>query len=367
MQIIKESPVLEAASKKGETKYWKKIAFVQDGRVYLQTEYWQSIKGGGESIHQLSAPEIVLGKNIGRSNETTPEDQAIKQLESEVLKQKDKGYVLPGEAASELLLPMLAQEFKKRQKKIKQYPVYVQPKLDGTRALHRADVGFWSRKGKIYLPQVVQHLDLGLGSEVTFDGELILPMGYTFQQTVSAIKKFDPELSPLLEYHIYDILDTTLDFSERYAMLAGMLDRVDNPRVKLVPTHQTLASDIEARHAEFIEQGYEGTMVRTSYGMYLPNHRSDDLLKLKDFVDEEFEIFDVVEGTAKEVGHAIFVARTEQKANFNVRPRGTSEYRQQLWRDRKSLIGKQITVRYQNLTDGGIPRFPVCIAVRDYE
>lgn len=367
MQIIKESPVMEAASKKGLSKYWKKIAFKDGDRVYLQTEYWQATKDGGESVHQKSEPELVLGKNIGRANETTPEDQAVKQLDSEVLRQKDKGYVLPGEEASELPLPMLAQEFKKRQKKIKQYPVYVQPKLDGTRALHRAGVGFWSRKGKMYISQVVQHLDLGLGSTVTFDGELILPMGYTFQQTVSAIKKFDPELSPLLEYHIYDILDTGLDFSERYEILAGMLDRVDNPRIKLVTTRQALAGEIESHHAEFMEQGYEGTMVRTSYGVYLPNHRSDDLLKLKDFEDAEFEIVDVLEGTAKEVGHAIFVAKTAEGAQFNVRPRGTSEYRQGLWRDRQSLIGKFLTVRYQALTDGGVPRFPVGIAVRDFE
>jgi hypothetical protein len=30
-------------------------------------------------------------------------------------------------------------------------------------------------------------------------------------------------------------------------------------------------------------------------------------------------------------------------------------------------VGKQLTVRYQGLTNGGVPRFPIGVSVRDYE
>ena len=50
---------------------------------------------------------------------------------------------------------------------------------------------------------------------------------------------------------------------------------------------------------------------------------------------------------------------------FNARPTGTLEYRAQLLRDAPSLVGRMLTVRFQGLTDAGLPRFPVAIAVRE--
>jgi DNA ligase-1 len=50
-----------------------------------------------------------------------------------------------------------------------------------------------------------------------------------------------------------------------------------------------------------------------------------------------------------------------------VRPRGTREKRAEWWENREQYIGSKLTVRFQNLTADGIPRFPVGIAIRDYE
>jgi DNA ligase-1 len=86
-------------------------------------------------------------------------------------------------------------------------------------------------------------------------------------------------------------------------------------------------------------------------------------------IDQEYQIVDVLEATGKDKGTAIFVCclPDDLSATFRVRPKGTQAQRAQMKKDRQKLIGKQLTVQYQELTDGGVPRFPIGISVRDYE
>ena len=52
---------------------------------------------------------------------------------------------------------------------------------------------------------------------------------------------------------------------------------------------------------------------------------------------------------------------------FNARMMGTLEERKTIFTNKQRYIGKMLTVRYQQLTEDGVPRFPVGVAVRDYE
>ena len=62
---------------------------------------------------------------------------------------------------------------------------------------------------------------------------------------------------------------------------------------------------------------------------------------------------------------AVFVCRTAEGLQFHVRPRGTTEEWATMYRERASYVGRPLTVSYQNLTDEGIPRFPVGIGCRE--
>ena len=73
----------------------------------------------------------------------------------------------------------------------------------------------------------------------------------------------------------------------------------------------------------------------------------------------------MVEGKAE--GQAVLVCQTASGGVFRVRCKGTDEYRRYQWEHQPIFIGAMLTVRYQNLSDDGIPVFPVGIAVRDYE
>jgi len=48
-------------------------------------------------------------------------------------------------------------------------------------------------------------------------------------------------------------------------------------------------------------------------------------------------------------------------------PKGTVEEKREWFRTGSSYIGKKLSVKFQELTDEGLPRFPIGIAFRDYE
>jgi DNA ligase-1 len=196
------------------------------------------------------------------------------------------------------------------------------------------------------------------------DGELILPKGYTFQETCKAIKK-QRDTTPLLEYHIFDIVHSA-SFSTRMAILEG-LQSIFPSRVKLVPTCPVKDYDsASVLLSSFLEDGFEGLMLRNALtGGYCCGQRSEHLQKFKTFVDDEFDIIDVVDGTGKEEGAAVFVCVTQEGKQFRVRPMGTYEDRREQFENRREFIGRKLTVVYQNLTDDGLPRFPVGKSVRE--
>lgn len=363
-----QSEILESKNSSGRRKFWRgEILDMGGGAFATRTVWWQELADGSLSFPQYSEPRYAAPKNVGKRNETTSEQQAFLDLESLINKQRRKGYHLDGEKA-ELPLPMLAQTYGKRKSGIS-YPCYVQPKLDGNRAVYDPEIGFWSRQGKLYIKEVVQHLEWDTGGLV-LDGEIILAEeAGGFQKTNSAIKRYQADLSPFLEFHVFDIMDPDSDFEQRFIALLTLFrdsEGIRPDRVKLVPTHVAYSeSEMRDLHGLFMEQGYEGTILRDAHTLYAINQRSPGLQKYKDFVDDEFLVVDVIDGEAKEAGCAIFVCRTSDGNEFTVRPKGSIEDRREMFAKRSELIGRELTVRYQNLTDAGIPRFPVGVGIRD--
>ena len=57
----------------------------------------------------------------------------------------------------------------------------------------------------------------------------------------------------------------------------------------------------------------------------------------------------------------------DNDCRFTVTPEGTKERRKELYKNGKQYIGKMLTVKYQELTKYGVPRFGTGVAIRDYE
>ena len=310
----------------------------------------------------------------------TAQEQAIFEANSKLNKKRDEAYFDTIEEAQTQvkLLPMLAHSFAKRAHNIT-YPAIVQRKFDGVRCLAKLNsdgtVTLMSRKGKEF-----PHLD-HLRSEINLnnpdpnlviDGELYSDT-LTFQELVGLVRRVtlkEGNQGQMLEVslRVYDCinLNEEQDFTERYETITSItagakyLSLVENVTVNN-------ESEIHAAQARFVEEGYEGAMVRNLTGAYRIGKRSADLQKVKTFLDDEFEIVGFTQGTGGETGCVIWICKTKDGKEFNVRPRGTREERQEYFRNGNNYIGKMLTVRYQELTDDGIPRFPVGISIRDYE
>ena len=372
-------PTLYGRSTNGKIKEWN-ISVLQmgDGTCYIETEH-----GYESGKKQLDQRYVGEGKNIGRANETSPYEQACSEARSAHSRKKDSGYVedknnIPSESDG-MFLPMLAHRHDKHSSKIS-YPCWVQPKLDGVRMLARKQDGvvtMWSRKGKVIdIPDKInQQLCEMLSDGQCVDGELYVH-GWTFQRIISAVKKKRDD-TDLLEYHIYDSPHPTLTFEKRVPEHGVGSVRfpeycqswtIIGSNIKFTKT--LLADnedDFNVFEQRFISDGYEGMMVRNQNSLYKYKHRSYDLQKVKRFVDDEYKIIGGKDGSGRESGLVVFRCITSDGLEFDVRPRGSHEERAEQYKNLDSYIGKMLTVRYQELTDDGRPRFPVGIAVRDYE
>ena len=167
-------------------------------------------------------------------------------------------------------------------------------------------------------------------------------------------------------YDCVHIMNASADFTERYKIITNVTNGAEY--LSLVENISVNSeSEIHAAQAKFVEEGYEGAMVRNLKGAYGIGKRSPNLQKVKTFLDGEYQIIGFSEATGNDAGTVIWECRVPGGLTFRVRPRGTRETRIDWYQNGNEYIGKQLTVRYQELTDDGIPRFPVGIAIRDYE
>ena len=205
----------------------------------------------------------------------------------------------------------------------------------------------------------------------TPDGEIYIH-GLSLQSIVSRAKDDKGKQTDELEYWIYDqVNDDTFDNRTDDIFCAFSQDE---GFIKLIRVPTILVrSDAEIKewHDRWVAQGFEGVIIRNIKGLYKVKHRSSDLQKYKEFKDAEFEIVGGHEGSGADAGTVIFEVKTSEGQIFSVRPKGTKEMRTEWMKNIDSLKGEFLTVRYQNLSDSGVPIFPVGVkidaTVRNYE
>jgi ATP-dependent DNA ligase len=318
-----------------------------------------------------STPGIVCeGKNTGKSNETSPEEQAIAEAKSMWIYKLERKYSETQEdAQEEVFLPMLAGKFTSRKNKIK-YPVSVQRKIDGLRCVASwsgDNVRLMSRSGKdLNLPHIQEELESFLPKGVVLDGELYTH-GIPFQTVTSWIKRLQPE-SKNIQYLVYDCPEydgVSKIWTDRLKDLKLLFKEKHN-HIELLETNSASnEEEVQKLQKQFVQEGYEGAIIRINDGKYAYGFRSNDLLKLKSFDDAEFKVIDFDRGVGKFINIPILICETKEGKTFKVAPKGTQEYRENLLKNIKKFIGKQLTVRYFGVSQDLIPRFPVGVGFRE--
>lgn len=382
MKVMKHSTLYRQNSK-GTIQQW--TISVKDNEI--TTEY-----GLVDGKLQTTTDLLKKGKNIGRSNETTAIEQAFVEAQQQFDAKVKEGYnvskALAGTTKNTLdaVEPMLAHPIENKLKYVK-YPGLAQPKLDGARCLaimKKGKVKLWSRTQKEWLasPHIIAELEKNFGhlGEMILDGELYNhAYKNNFNYIMSLIKREDvhPDHKQV-QYHVYDVIDKG-NWKTRTAVTSTLpkaptgdveelLSVMRDTYVFKVETVSVASQDeLEQYQAQCVEDGFEGCIYRNPEAPY-EHKRSSGLLKVKSFKDDEFEIVDVEEGRGKLMGRVgAFYLLNKSGQKFKAKPVGTLDHVKDLWKNRKSCIGKMATVKYQNMTPDGMPRFPVLKCIRDYE
>ena len=257
-------------------------------------------------------------------------------------------------------------------------PVYIQPKLDGVRCLFTKD-GAFSRTGKQF--KNLAHIELALISffkqhtNVILDGELYNhKLKHDFEKIISLVRKQKPtaddrlDAQHLVQFHVYDYIDDKYDnYQIRMAQLA--CSDIYDAQIKHVPT---LLADsysyARTLHEEFLEDGYEGSIIRLN-GKY-KHGRSYDLMKFKDFSDAEATIVGYELGKGKRTGTlGKFLMMDDEGVQFGCPPGKGYSYKDlsNMLLNINDYIGQRATFTYFQRTQAGSYRHPLFKCIRNYE
>lgn len=266
--------------------------------------------------------------------------------------------------------PMLAKTYAR---KLTVPTVMVQPKFNGYRSLvSKSDS--WTRylndHSRDMQLMLFKSLQMEMPEGLVFDGE-IYAHGMKLQDIISLGKDWRLE-SSVLRYYVYDCLlveDPNTVFKDRWAVLVQWFRDNKHPNAVLSPCNTLFDLDLVSEACSmWVNKGYEGLIIRDPDSIYNFGRHGRSLQKMKQWKDAEWKILDVTDGEGKAQGVPIFHCRSQTGVPFKVSMSvGSYEERHKLWLDRKNLIGKLITITYNDVTKDMVPGPIKNVVVRDYE
>ena len=348
--------------------------------INMWTEGHEIVQSSGLLTGKLVVHRTpCTAKNVGKSNETTPEAQAVKEMEAKYKLKQQEGYyqTIEDAQAQRLVLPMLAKSYvfgkDKGNSKVDWTNAYAQPKLDGMRALiffEVEGVKIMSRKGVpiTSVPHIIDDLSgKNIPAGIVLDGELYAH-GLSFQENMRLTKKNRGEASEVIKFHCYDMIMPEA-FPARGKSSAGFINSLIKQganTIEKVPSYKVRDHNaLIELHDKWVKEGYEGAMLRQGSEEYKIDGRSSQLLKVKVFDDANYVIKDVIP-TDRRPDHARLVFEHEG-VKFMAAPKCSHALKASILINKEHWIGQEIVVRYFGLTDGEqdgsgkVPRFPVAL------
>lgn len=241
------------------------------------------------------------------------------------------------------IAPMIGVSYEKHKDKVK-YPCYIQPKIDGFRAI--------IKNKKIY-SRTMKEMNLSLPSlpsvKYILDGELYVPKKSIFE--LKSIIKKEPHR---IKFICFDIVDPTKTFEERCRIMKTL--SIPVIETKLVKNERELL-----QYKTKYEKQYEGVVIRNRNGMYKYGVSYDVFVTKRMY----FHTFRVVDAKKNKQNGILWEVRClHSNKTFTVRPTGTLQERQRLYKNRNKLIGKNVLVKYKEINKNGcVTRFPVGVSI----
>jgi DNA ligase-1 len=233
---------------------------------------------------------------------------------------------------------------------------WMSEKLDGVRAYWDGQQ-FLSRQGNVF--HAPAWFTKGLPN-TQLDGELWIDRK-AFQRTVSIVRRQDAGTAWRdVKYVVFDAPHADRPFEERRRVIHEAVREDECSHVRVL--YHVQCEGIVHLQKEMVRiesLGGEGLMLRQPSSLYVAG-RSHTLLKVKRFHDAEARVVQHLPGSGRHKGRlGALLVETPAGIQFSV---GTGLTDPQ--REKPPAMGSVITYRFQELTDGGVPRFPSFVRVR---
>lgn len=264
------------------------------------------------------------------------------------------------------IIPMLAKIWDDHYHKL-EYPVAIQPKLDGVRMIWDGK-DYYSRTGKnLFISSQIEDDLKHYFEGFSLDGELYYHNSDFDKINGQARRLVGRIITTKMNYHVFDTPVDNLHFKERWLKV---LEKPQTNSIKFVETF--IVNDEEGVNTfydKFLFDGYEGLIVRQLDRTY-ESKRTDALLKLKKFIEDDGIIVEMLPGKGKYkyiLGALSVKGKTNKgvKWSANVGTGFSDHERRYLWNYKSQFIGKTIVVKYQNITKAGKARMPVFIRIKN--
>jgi len=370
---------------------------------------------GKQTRYAPSYPKI---KNEGKKNERNQFEQALVDARTLYLKKLENGFRLEKDLHKKSTkkhkkyFPMLVRKYQDEKKHL-EYPMLVQPKLDGARCIAYLDkhpdknptfkdVVMYTRQKKDYigfdtikkdLLQVLRDMyDLDNDESIYVDGELY-KHGMSLQTISGAVrnpKRDDMPKYKGIQYWVFDIFypsTLALTFEDRMEYLGDFFNSVDDSKhIVETPTHEIKTeAAMNKLYNDYLQKKYEGVILRNTNSLYLTHPtknstsiRSKFVLKRKASFTDEFEVIGFTQGTkGKDKGAIIWILKTHNtNKTFNSTPKNiTYEERYKLFKSANAnnkqgfdnkYKGRMMTIEYEDLSKDKVPLRAKSVGFREH-
>lgn len=349
--------------------------------------------------------EIYKGKA-----KRTLEEQLELQYNSEKKKYLDKGYkdildlgldVLTEETCKKalgdnktnqdgILKPMLAKKYQDVSPKLLENEWYASRKINGVRCFlfyKNNEIKTVARGATNYdvatthlrtNPKLIEFFENN--PDIILDGEL-----YKFGLTLNLIsglcrkQEWDPNMEQL-EFYLYDVVDLAKPFPARLNVINKISELLglgfeperkwekDDLKIQVLPQDKIQgAENIMNLHDQFVNEGWEGLVIRDMITPYKPGARGQFMLKVKRYQDAEYLTVGLEEGLRRE--DFTFIMETPEGVRFNAKPVGSRELKEYYRAHLNDIIGKMATLKYFEMSGAGtgVPQQPIWLNVRELE
>lgn len=257
--------------------------------------------------------------------------------------------------------------------------VWSSPKLDGYRCLAvvtRGSVTLYSRNGSVYknFPAIEESLSKMYPNEdVVLDGEIMSDDFQSMQQTAFSSKSGKSVGD--VKFHVFDCIPSkewkdgkfTTIKSERYSQLEVLSKGFES---NIVLVEQELVDTVDKvlkLEQTYMALGYEGVMVIPDIPYY-KGRKSNKLMKFKTMLSQDCEVIGFYEGktgTKHEGRMGGLVIRQENGKECECGSGFSDEDRDYMWNNQDEFLGRLAEIKYQELTNHDILRFPIFMRWRD--